>query len=163
MKKKKNIKQLLEQKKANDLASIKLSRSNNVLKDTIIKDVNPILKIMNSVEKDVLNSTREAMKKYTPGILFPIPHRIDVIYKVSQSSTLLKLKENRCSCGEWYIKSYKIPLTYFNLNENEIRLEHTKWCEEYMVKKIEKIKTSNIKYNEEKIAELKKQIEKYEN
>lgn len=146
---------LIENVIKNDFNKKKSNESNKKIKNDMIKKINPILEIMNEAEVLIINNKKDK----SISNLNPIPKQIYNIEKMSISKSILKIKELRNDCDGFYFKSFKIPLSYFNMNKQDILETHKKWSNSYLDKTILKNKNNLIKYKTKRIKELQKELE----
>lgn len=157
---KNEIKDLIDQKKKNDSRKKKVAGANDALKDKIIREVNPILRIMNTVEASVMKEKQEKLQAHSIYNLRPIHYRISNIKSISSDDNLLKLKESNYACGEYYQTSYKIPLSYFDMTVEQITEAHTIWCNDHLEDRIAKANKNLINNKIGQIERLKQEIKK---
>ncbi len=156
-----SIKKLIREYKSKmlleDKNSIKVTQI-----DEVVKSSNPILNIMSKVEKEVIERYQPIISKLRLYSIDtkPVHSRVGgySIDRINIKNDLIKIVSVHHACGDSWFSTAKIPLSYFNMDEEEIRNAHGKWCEDYFVNGIAKAKTDLIKRKTDEISELKKEI-----
>ena len=130
-------------------------------KASIINASSPILNIMNKSEKEVIEDYKEQISKLKLYNINTSPVKSGVGYvadRVSIKNDLIKIVTAHSSCGDSWYSTVKIPLSYFDMSDDEIKTAHTKWSHEYFKKEIKNSKIGYINKKTKEIAKLKKEI-----
>ena len=154
MKSIKDISKLIEDRRSFESRIVKIKQKRNRNSDLIISEVNPILKIMSDVERQIINDMGVRIK-YN---MSQVSSYISNIDSISTDGKLLKIREsNRDRCGD-YSTSYKIPFIYFDMTEEGIIESHIEWTTNKINKKIDKSKRQIENMKKNKIKQLRKEL-----
>jgi len=157
------MKELLERKKEIKIQISKMDNQLKSIRQEMIKKSNPIINVMQKVERDVIDMDEFKDFKYIGSLdLDPVRVIWDVNdYKIK--GNFLKIHSGKGYCGGYSRWIIKIPLKYFDMSLEDVKKEHTEWSLSEVRSRIKRYKIREKNEKLRKIEELKKEINEYEN
>jgi hypothetical protein len=157
------MKELLERKKEIKIQISKMDNQLKSIRQEMIKKSNPIINVMQKVERDVIDMDEFKDFKYIGSLdLDPVRVIWDVNdYKIK--GNFLKIHSGKGYCGGYSRWIIKIPLKYFDMSLEDVKKEHTEWSLSEVRSRIKRYKIREKNEKLRKIEELKKELNEYEN
>ena len=157
------MKELLERKKEIKIQISKMDNQLKSIRQEMIKKSNPIINVMQKVERDVIDMDEFKDFKYIGSLdLDPVRGIWDVNdYKIK--GNFLKIHCGKGYCGGYSRWIIKIPLKYFDMSLEDVKKEHTEWSLSEVRSRIKRYKIREKNEKLRKIEELKKELNEYEN
>jgi len=157
------MKELLERKKEIKIQISKMDNQLKSIRQEMIKNSNPIINVMQKVERDVIDMDEFKDFKYIGSLdLDPVRVIWDVNdYKIK--GNFLKIHSGKGYCGGYSRWIIKIPLKYFDMSLEDVKKEHTEWSLSEVRSRIKRYKIREKNEKLRKIEELKKELNEYEN
>jgi hypothetical protein len=156
------MKELLERKKEIKIQISKMDNQLKSIRQEMIKKSNPIINVMQKVERDVIDMYEFKDFKYIGALdLDPVRGIWDVNdYKIK--GNFLKIHSGKGYCGGYSRWIIKIPLKYFDMSLEDVKKEHTEWSLSEVRSRIKRYKIREKNEKLRKIEELKKELNEYE-
>lgn len=171
MKNQEIMKQLMSNITENQEKIASLKNSNILKKEAILKKINPIIFLMNSIEKEVIEERKEEIENfYLSSSIKPIGGnyffyiRSEDISSLSITNKFVKIRVDKFDrCGDKYYTRYKIPVKYLDMHRDDIIETHKEWSKNKIDQVLDKAKESIVKNKKKQISLLEKQLETLKN